>query len=93
MEERRKASSPAGTIHRTIALLHDALRALHAQMPLPEVERVAVMINQAMTAGARSFHTPEHVFDLVHPGRPTARSPPCSTTSCTTRWTRASCRR
>jgi hypothetical protein len=70
MEERRKATSPAGTIHRTIALLHDALRALHAEMPLSEVERVAVMINQGMTAGARSFHTPEHVFDLVHPGRP-----------------------
>jgi len=63
-------TAPAGTIHRTIALLHDALRALHAEMPLAEVERVAVMINEGMSAGARSFHTPEHVFDLVQAGRP-----------------------
>jgi hypothetical protein len=39
-------------------------------MPLTEVERIAIIINEAMTAEARSFHTPEHVFDLVDPGNP-----------------------
>ncbi len=39
-------------------------------MPLREVERVAIMINEAMSAQARSFHTPAHVFDLVDPGNP-----------------------
>ncbi len=72
MTDRKRVRTPAGTIHRTIALLHSALRQLGADMPLDEEERVAVMINQAMTAGARSFHTPEHVFDLVQPGRPHA---------------------
>lgn len=61
---------PAGTIHRSIHLLHTALEDLGARMPLADVERLAIMINQAMTAEARSFHTPEHVFDLVDPGNP-----------------------
>jgi hypothetical protein len=39
-------------------------------MSLTEVERIAILINQAMSAGARSFHTPEHVFGLVDPGNP-----------------------
>jgi hypothetical protein len=34
------------------------------------VERIAIIINRAMTAQARSFHTPEHVFDLVETGNP-----------------------
>jgi hypothetical protein len=70
MKSRRAEKTPSGTIHRTIALLHEALEELGADMPLAEEERVGVMINQAMTAEARSFHTPEHVFDLVQAGRP-----------------------
>jgi hypothetical protein len=61
---------PAGTIHRSITLLRSALDELGAPMPLPEVERVAIMINEAMSAEARSFHTPAHVFNLVDPGNP-----------------------
>jgi hypothetical protein len=61
---------PAGTIHRSIHLLRTALEELGARMPLPEVERTGIIINQAMTAQARSFHTPEHVFDLVETGNP-----------------------
>jgi hypothetical protein len=62
--------SPAGTLHRSIQLLQTALNELGARMPLSEIERIAILINQAMTAEARSFHTPEHVFDLVDPGNP-----------------------
>jgi len=68
----RRARAPSGTIQRTITLLHTALHELGADMPLAEEERLAVMIHQAMTVQARWFHTPEHVFDLVQPGRPHA---------------------
>ena len=64
------AGAPSGTIHRSIHLLSSALEDLGAHEPLRETERIAIMINEAMTAGARSFHTPEHVFDLVDPGNP-----------------------
>ena len=61
---------PSGTIHRSIHLLRAALEDLGGRVALREMERIAIMINEAMTAGARSFHTPEHVFDLVDPGNP-----------------------
>ncbi|MFI5368194.1 MAG: hypothetical protein ACHQ1F_04200 [Spirochaetia bacterium] len=61
---------PAGTIHRSLQLLSTALEELGARMPPAEVERIGIIINQAMTAQARSFHTPEHVFDLVEPANP-----------------------
>jgi hypothetical protein len=68
----RKKAAPVltGTIHRSIHLLAAALEDLGASLPLRETERLAVMINEAMTAGARSFHTPEHVFALVDAGNP-----------------------
>ena len=70
MTSRNDNRAPSGTIHRSIHLLAAALEDLGAQAPLPEVERIAIMINEAMTAGGRSFHTPEHVFALVDAGNP-----------------------
>lgn len=67
---RSPLQAPSGTIHRSIDILLVALKELDATVPLAEVERLAVMINRAMTVQARSFHTPEHVFDLVDPGNP-----------------------
>jgi hypothetical protein len=64
------SQGPSGVIHRTIEILLAALRDLSARLPLAEVERLAVMINRAMTVQGRSFHTPEHVFTLVDPGNP-----------------------
>ncbi|HTP57502.1 MAG TPA: hypothetical protein VMM82_01210, partial [Spirochaetia bacterium] len=61
---------PAGTLHRSIQLLQTALEELNARMPTADVEHIAILINEAMTAEARSFHTPEHVFNLVDPGNP-----------------------
>ena len=69
-KSRSPVHPPLGTIHRSIQLLRTALDELKAQMPLSEVELTAILINQAMTVEARSFHTPEHVFDLVDPGNP-----------------------
>jgi hypothetical protein len=61
---------PGGAIHRSIALLRSAFDELGVGVDLGEVERLAVMVNRAMTAEARSFHTPEHIFGLVDPGNP-----------------------
>ncbi len=69
-EAKSPLSPPEGTIHRSIQLLKTALDALGARMPFTEIEKTAIMVDQAMTAEARSFHTPEHVFNLVEPGRP-----------------------
>ena len=58
------------TVHRTIRLLQDALQQLKVSIPLHDLERIGVMVNRAMSAQERSFHTPEHIFDLVDPGNP-----------------------
>jgi hypothetical protein len=55
---------PGGTVHRTIALLHGALTALGASMDDTAIERIGVMVHRAMSTQQRSFHTPEHIFDL-----------------------------
>jgi len=70
MKGRSPPHAPSGIIHRSIDILLVALKELNATVPLAEVERLAVMINRAMTVQARSFHTPEHVFDLVDSGNP-----------------------
>jgi hypothetical protein len=54
-----------GTVHKTIRLLEHALRMLGADLPETDVESIGVMINRAMSAQERSFHTPEHIFDLA----------------------------
>ena len=59
-----------GTVHRTIRLLQDALGQLKVTIPLHDLERIGVMVNRAMSAQERSFHTPEHIFDLVEPRNP-----------------------
>jgi hypothetical protein len=64
------SAAPSGTIHRSISLLLSALDDLGVRIGLMDVERLAVMINRAMTAWTRSFHTPEHIFHLVDPGNP-----------------------
>jgi len=61
---------PAGIIHRSIHLLGSALEEIEAKIAPREVERLAVMVNRAMTLEGRSFHTPEHVLGLADPGNP-----------------------
>lgn len=60
----------AGTIQRMIELCRSALRALNAEISLVELEALAMRIHKAMTLGARSFHTPEHIFDLTDGSNP-----------------------
>ena len=61
---------PAGTVHRTIGLLDGALRQLGLEPDDHATERIGVMVNRAMSAQQRSFHTPEHIFDLADPEDP-----------------------
>jgi hypothetical protein len=58
------------TVHRTIRLLQKVVEDLNVDIPLSELERIGVMINRAMSAQERSFHTPEHIFDLASPEDP-----------------------
>lgn len=62
--------APTGTVHRTIALLEGALQQLNVPSDRIETERLGVMVNRAMSAQHRSFHTPEHIFDLAVPDDP-----------------------
>jgi len=59
-----------GTVHKTIRLLEHALRLLGADVPESEIESIGVMVNRAMSAQERSFHTPEHIFDLTDDDEP-----------------------
>lgn len=58
---------PGGTVHRTIGLLQHSLAQLGANIIPREVERIGVIIHRAMSMQQRSFHTPEHIFDLSDP--------------------------
>jgi hypothetical protein len=60
----------AGTVHKTIKLLQGALEQLKVDIPIHRLEQIGVMVNRAMSAQERSFHTPEHIFDLAEPGNP-----------------------
>ena len=59
-----------GTINRTICLLRDALKMLDVILPLGELEFIGVMVNGAMSAQERLFHTPEHIFNLADSENP-----------------------
>ncbi len=58
------------TIHRTIRLLGNSLGKLGADIPLSELEHAGVLVNNGMSVQGRSFHTPEHIFDLADESNP-----------------------
>ncbi len=59
-----------GTIQKTIYLFKSAFAKLKIKVPPDVQEKLAIMVNQAMTSQARNFHTPEHIFDLADPDKP-----------------------
>lgn len=61
---------PEGTIHSTISLLQSALIRLDAPLEDDVVEHIGILVQQAMSMQNRSFHTPEHIFDLVEDDEP-----------------------
>ena len=52
------------TINRFIGLFADALGALRARVPTPDIERLAMLIQQSMDQGRRRYHVSTHVFDM-----------------------------
>lgn len=59
-----------GTIQKTIALFRDALQGLGVEIPLIQLEELGIMVHKAMSTNARTFHTPEHIFELCDPSNP-----------------------
>jgi len=52
------------TINRVILWFDEAFRALSAEVPMAEVERLAVLVHHSMDGKARVFHTTRHVFSV-----------------------------
>jgi len=61
---------PGGTVHRIIGLLQGALFQLNTYLDSGKIEQIGAMIHRAMRMQHRSFHTPEHIFDLSDPSNP-----------------------
>jgi hypothetical protein len=59
-----------GTIQKTITLLMDALRGLGVDIAMSDLEALGIMVHEAMSAHARSFHTPQHIFELSDASNP-----------------------
>jgi hypothetical protein len=60
----------SGTVQKTITLLMDALHGLDVDIPLIQIEALGIMVHEAMSAQARSFHTPQHLLELSDPSNP-----------------------
>lgn len=60
----------AGTIQKTIVLFMGALQGLGVDIPLNQLEELGIMVHEAMTVQARSFHTPQHIFELSDVSNP-----------------------
>ena len=59
-----------GTIQKIITLFKEALHGLGAGVSPTQLEALAAMVHEAMTVQARSFHTPEHIFELSDASHP-----------------------
>jgi hypothetical protein len=59
-----------GTIQKTISLFRGAFDGLSVDISLLRLEALGIMVHEAMTVQARSFHTPEHIFDLADATNP-----------------------
>ena len=53
------------SIQGTIGLLQRAIESIDAEISLPMLERIGIMVNRAMTVEGRIFHSLEHIFDLA----------------------------
>lgn len=53
------------TIHKVIAVFHQAFLDLQVRVSMPELENMAVLVHRAMTLQTRHFHTLEHVFSFT----------------------------
>ncbi len=59
-----------GTIHRVIEVFFEAFSDLHVNIPMKDLESMAVLVHRAMTLQTRHFHTLEHVFSFTSAADP-----------------------
>lgn len=59
-----------GIIQNAINVFQSAFHDLNLSIPLNVIERLAVMIHNAMGGSSRNFHTLEHIFNVVQPADP-----------------------
>lgn len=52
------------SINEFIRLFADAFKALSAEVPIADVERLAMLIHNSMDQGRRKYHVSTHVFDM-----------------------------
>ena len=60
----KKVSVAIATINRMILWFDEAFRALPAEVPMADVERLAIIVHHSMDAKTRTFHTTRHVFSV-----------------------------
>jgi hypothetical protein len=59
-----------GTIHRVIEVFLEAFSDLYVNIPMKDLEDMAVLVHRAMTLQTRHFHTLEHVFSFTSAADP-----------------------
>jgi hypothetical protein len=64
------SSMSKGTIHRVIEVFHEAFSDLHVNIPMKDLEEMAVLVHRAMTLQTRHFHTLDHVFSFTSAADP-----------------------
>lgn len=52
------------TVNRFISLFADAFTALSVNVPVADVERMAMLVQHSMDHGRRAYHTSTHIFDM-----------------------------
>ena len=59
-----------GTIQCLIDVLEQAFKDLKLDIPMDELESLAITVHKAMSVEGRHYHTPEHVLSLSDPNNP-----------------------
>jgi hypothetical protein len=52
------------TINRVILWFNEAFQGLAVDVPMAEVERLALLVHHSLDGKTRTFHTTEHIFDM-----------------------------
>ena len=60
----------SAAINRLIELFHHAFCALDVRLPMPELERLGMVVHQCMGASSRAYHGTPHVLALCEEATP-----------------------
>lgn len=70
MYRKGQAQMNKGTVQRVIEIFHEAFSDLKVNVPMKDLEDMAVLVHRAMTLQTRHFHTLEHVFSFTSAADP-----------------------